>query len=58
MVTASQNIYTSEQQQYIDSLKKGNYDFQWLKDERPTWGIRARPKDPERGLTLQDDNTA
>ena len=58
MVTASENIYTSEQQQYIDKLKKGNYDFQWLKDDRPTWGIRARPKDPERGLTLQDVNAA
>jgi len=58
VVTTSQNIYTFDQQQYIDSLKKGNYDFQWLKDDRPTWGIRAKPKDPERGLTLQDVNAA
>ncbi len=58
MVTINQNIYTPDQQQYIDNLKKGNYDFQWLKDERPTWGIRATPKDPERGLTLQDVNAA
>ena len=58
MVTASQNIYTVEQQQYIDSVNKGSYDFQWMKDQRPTWGVRAKPKDPERGLTLQDINAA
>jgi len=58
MTTTSETFYTFDQQQYIDSVRKGTYDLQWLKDERPTWGIRARPKDPQRGLTLQDVNAA
>jgi hypothetical protein len=58
MTTVKESILTSDQEQYVDSVKKGSYDLQWLKDPRPTWGIRARVKDPERGLTLQDINRA
>jgi hypothetical protein len=58
MTTTSSVIYTPDQQQYIESVKKGRYDLQWLKDQRPAWGIRARPRNPERGLTLQDINAA
>jgi hypothetical protein len=46
----NQTIFTFDQQRYIDSVKKGSYDPQWLKDKRLTWGIRATMKDPERGL--------
>lgn len=58
MATAPTTIYTFEQQQYIDSVKKGTYHLEWLKDLRPAWGIRAKLKDPARGLTLQDVNAA
>ena len=58
MATVTPSIYTFDQQQYIDSVKKGTYDLQWLRDPRPTWGIRAKAKDPARGLTLQDVNAA
>ena len=51
-------IYTYEQSQYIEKLRKGSYDFEWLNDPRPNWGIRAQMKNPERGLTLQDINNA
>src|SRR3990170_3286823 len=50
--------YTQEQSEYIDKLRKGSYDFQWLNDPRPTWGIRSRMRNPGRGLTLQDINDA
>jgi hypothetical protein len=50
--------YTQEQSAYIDKLRKGSYDFQWLNDPRPNWGIRAEMKNPDRGLTLQDINNA
>lgn len=52
------DVFSEQQHLYIDDLKKGRYDFQWLKDPRPNWGIRATMRNPERGLTLQDINNA
>jgi hypothetical protein len=52
------DVFTEQQHVYIDELKKGRFDFEWLKDPRPNWGIRAAMKNPQRGLTLQDINTA
>jgi hypothetical protein len=49
---------SAEQQEYVDMLKAGKYDFGWLRDERPAWGIRAVPKETGRGLTLLDINAA
>ena len=48
--------YSQVQSEYIDKLRKGSYDFEWLNDPRPNWGIRSKMKNPERGLTLQDIN--
>ncbi len=52
------NVFNEEQSAYIDNLKKGRFDLEWLNDPRPVVGIRATMKDPERGLTLQDINRA
>jgi len=52
------DVFSEQQHEYIDSLKKGRYDLEWLKDPRPNWGIRATMRNPERGLTLQDINAA
>ena len=52
------DIFTEEQHEYIDELKKGRYNFEWLNDPRPNWGIHAAMRDPQRGLTLQDINRA
>ncbi len=52
------DVFTDEQHEYIERLKEGSYSLEWLQDPRPTWGIRARLRDPERGLTLQDINRA
>jgi len=49
-------VFTEEQQTYVDNLKKGRYDLQWLNDPRPNWGLKAKMRDAERGLTLQDIN--
>ncbi|MCP5031802.1 MAG: ferritin-like domain-containing protein [Actinomycetia bacterium] len=54
--TADTPIYTSRQEEYIDTLRQGKYDLTWLEDERPTWGVRATPS--ARGLTLLDINDA
>ena len=51
-------IYNSDQKEYIEGLQRGTFDLQWLKDERPTFGVHAKPKNPARGLTLQDINAA
>ena len=51
-------IFTPDQLTYIDELKKGRFDLQWLKDPKPNWGIRAEMRKPDRGLTLQDINAA
>ena len=58
MTTTTDTIYNSDQKEYIANVNKGSYDLQWLKDERPTFGVHAKPKNPERGLTLQDINRA
>jgi hypothetical protein len=50
------DIYSEQQHTYIDELKKGRFDLEWLRDPRPNWGIRATMKHPDRGLTLQDIN--
>ncbi len=55
-VRAPGQVFTEDQQEYIDRLKKGNYDLEWLKDPRPNWGLRAKMRDAQRGLTLQDIN--
>ncbi len=52
------DVFSEQQHGYIDGLKKGRYDFEWLKDPRPNWGIRATMRNPARGLTLQDINNA
>lgn len=52
------DVFNEQQHDYIEELKKGRYDFEWLKDPRPNWGIRATMQRPERGLTLQDINSA
>ena len=52
------SVFNDQQSEYIDQLKKGRFDLEWLNDPRPTVGIRATMKDPERGLTLQDINRA
>lgn len=52
------DVFNEHQHEYIDSLKKGRYDLEWLHDPRPNWGIRAKIKNAERGLTLQDINAA
>ncbi len=49
-------LFTPEQEEYVDQLKQGRYDLAWLKDKRPTWGVRATPR--ARGLTLMDINKA
>lgn len=51
-------LFNERQQEYIDNLKKGRFDLTWLKDPAPRWGIRAEVRDPERGPTLQDINSA
>jgi hypothetical protein len=55
-MTTMTEQYTEDQQRYIDDVKRGRFDLSWLRDDEPTWGIRAVPSDPERGLTLQDIN--
>ena len=50
--------YNEQQQEYIENLKKGRFHLGWLKDDLLRWGVRATPRDPERGLTLQDINAA
>lgn len=52
------DVFNEQQHDYIEELKKGRYDFEWLEDPRPNWGIRATMQRPERGLTLQDINSA
>ena len=52
------DVFSEQQHEYIDNLRKGRYDFEWLKDPRPNWGIRAKMRNAERGLTLQDINAA
>jgi hypothetical protein len=52
------DVFTDEQHEYIDNLKKGRYSLEWLNDPRPNWGIRATMRQPDRGLTLQDINAA
>ncbi len=49
-------LYTEDQEAYIDELKAGRYNLTWLKDQRPTWGVRAPLS--ARGLTLMDINKA
>ena len=49
-------VFSAEQEAYIDVLKGGRYDLEWLKDKRPTWGVRATRS--ARGLTLMDINSA
>ena len=56
--TQNGDVFNDQQHEYIEELKKGRYDFEWLKDPRPNWGIRAVMRNPERGLTLQDINSA
>ena len=51
-------IYNSDQKEYIEAVNRGSFDLQWLKDERPTFGVHAKPKNERRGLTLQDINAA
>ena len=51
-------IFTPDQLTYVDELKKGRFDLQWLKDPKPNWGIRAEMRKRDRGLTLQDINNA
>ena len=51
-------VFTEQQLTYVDELKKGRFDLQWLKDPKPNWGIRAQMRKPDRGLTLQDINDA
>jgi hypothetical protein len=51
-------VYDEEQEAYIDKVKSGRYDLEWLNDDRPAWGIRATPRDPRRGLTMLDINEA
>src|SRR3990170_2115671 len=55
---AEGGLFNEQQQVYIDNLKQGRFDLTWLKDDAPRWGIRATPRDPARGLTLQDINAA
>jgi hypothetical protein len=55
---ADGDIFTDQQHEYIDELKKGRYSLEWLNDPRPNWGIHAAMRNPERGLTLQDINKA
>ncbi len=52
------DVFSEEQHAYIDELKKGRFDLEWLRDPRPNWGIRATMRNPDRGLTLQDINNA
>ncbi len=52
------DIFNEQQHEYIENLKKGRYDLEWLHDPRPNWGITAKMRDAERGLTLQDINKA
>ena len=52
------DIFSEQQHEYIDELKKGRYSLEWLNDPRPNWGIHAAMRDPNRGLTLQDINKA
>lgn len=49
-------VFSEEQHTYIEELRKGRYDLEWLNDPRPNWGLRAQMRDAERGLTLQDIN--
>ena len=60
MVTSpiTDTIYNSDQKEYIEAVNRGSFDLQWLKDERPTFGVHAKPKNERRGLTLQDINAA
>jgi hypothetical protein len=51
-------VYDEAQEAYIDKVKSGRYDLEWLKDDRPAWGIQATPRDPRRGLTMMDINDA
>lgn len=51
-------FYDETQTGYIENVRKGRYDLQWLNDTRPQWGVKAAPRDPRRGLTLMDINDA
>ena len=53
-----ESYFLPEQWQYIENVRKGRFDLGWLRDEGPTWGIRATPRESERGLTLLDVNAA
>ncbi len=33
--------FLPEQWQYIENVRRGRFDRGWLRDEGPTWGIRA-----------------
>jgi hypothetical protein len=55
-MTTLQEQYTEDQVRYIENLRQGRFDLSWLTDDEPVWGVRAVPKDPQRGLTLQDVN--
>jgi hypothetical protein len=55
---AKGEVFNEQQQEYIEELKKGRYSLEWLHDPRPNWGIQAAMRNPERGLTLQDINSA